>query len=34
MKRQGMLEGAEVVRFPATLRKIFADRPASITTSA
>ncbi|HWI35602.1 MAG TPA: fatty acid desaturase family protein [Burkholderiales bacterium] len=29
MKRQGVLEGAEVVAFPATLGKIFADRPSA-----
>jgi len=29
MKRQGVLDGAEVVAFPATLRKIFADRPSA-----
>jgi fatty acid desaturase len=29
MKRQGVLEGAEVVAFPATLNKIFADRPTA-----
>ena len=34
MRRQGVLEGAEVVAFPATLGKIFADRPAAIPTSA
>ena len=30
MKRQGVLEGAEVVAFPATLGKIFADRPSAV----
>ena len=34
MKRQGVLAGAEVIRFSATLGKIFADRPAAIPTSA
>jgi fatty acid desaturase len=29
MKRQGVLEGAEVLHFPATLRKIFADRSSA-----
>jgi fatty acid desaturase len=29
MRRQGMLDGAEVVRFPVTLGKIFAERPTS-----
>ena len=29
MKRQGVLEGAEVLRFPATLGKIFAERPSA-----
>jgi len=29
MRRQGVLDGAEVVAFPATLGKIFADRPTA-----
>ena len=29
MRRQGVLDGAEVVRFPVTLGKIFAERPTS-----
>ena len=29
MKRQGVLDGAEVVAFPATLGKIFADKPSA-----
>jgi fatty acid desaturase len=29
MKRRGVLDGAEVVAFPATLGKIFADRPTA-----
>ena len=29
MRRQGVLDGAEVVRFPVTLAKIFADRPTA-----
>jgi hypothetical protein len=29
MKRQGLLDSAEVVAFPVTLGKIFADRPSA-----
>ena len=29
MASRGLLRGAEVLGFPATLRKIFADRPAA-----
>ena len=34
MRRQGVLDGAEVVGFRATLGKIFADRRVSVTTAA
>ena len=34
MKRQGLLQGAEVVDFRATLGKIFAERPAAVAKSA
>jgi fatty acid desaturase len=29
LKRQGVLDGAEVLAFPTTLRKIFAERPSA-----
>ncbi|MFN2644182.1 MAG: fatty acid desaturase family protein [Burkholderiales bacterium] len=34
MKRQGLLEGAEVARFDATLGKIFAERASASSASA
>ena len=33
MKRHGVLEGAEVLAFPATLGKIFAERPSAVSAS-
>jgi fatty acid desaturase len=33
MKRQGVLEGAEVISFRQTLGKIFADRPKMVTVT-
>ena len=33
MERHGVLEGAEVLAFPATLGKIFAERPSAVSAS-